>query len=130
MYDLEPLETYDPRVEARVCNLQYLKMLARNNKLVGVFASCSQMVLQDCSLLNWVDGYHQEALLKFMRLEGCRDCGRLTYCPSCLRADGIELGSPLYHCEECLGTKLVCSQCILKHHGCQPFYAIQVRILI
>ncbi|PBK63779.1 hypothetical protein ARMSODRAFT_893876, partial [Armillaria solidipes] len=70
-------------------------------------------------------GYRQEALLEFMRLEGRGDCGRLTYCPSCLRTDSVEPGSPLYRCEECLGTKLECGECILRHHGRQPFHAIQ-----
>ncbi|PBK63593.1 hypothetical protein ARMSODRAFT_979742 [Armillaria solidipes] len=111
MYEPDPLDTYDPQVEARMCDLQHSKMLAWINK-------------SDWPLLHWMDGYCQEALLEMMRLEGQGDCATLTRCPSCSKPVGVA-GAALYHCKECLGTKMECDGCILRQHAQLPFHIIQ-----
>ncbi|PBK59706.1 hypothetical protein ARMSODRAFT_991083 [Armillaria solidipes] len=86
----------------------------------------------DRPLCYWVEGvdgqgFRQETLLEFMRLEGRGDFADNTRCSSC--RDGsyydVAAGEALFRCEECLGTVLECQSCVVTKHQRLPFHIIQ-----
>ncbi|KAK0494232.1 hypothetical protein EDD18DRAFT_1107263 [Armillaria luteobubalina] len=102
VYQFDADNSYDAAQPERVCILKPPPP-PRYNK-------------SDWPLLYWMQGYHQEALEEFMRLEGCGDWAHLSeYC-------GRE---PVFRCEECLGMVLECQQCVVERHRQTPFHVIQ-----
>lgn len=75
---------------------------------------------QDHPLLTWLN--HRALFLREMlRLEGRVSMG------SCLECDGP---NPEYKCQDCFGSELHCSDCILSVHVHHPLHRLQVRLRI
>ena len=69
-------------------------------------------------------GHIKDYLWELIRLDGRGEHQAKQACSGC------SMGEPLYRCQDCMGSSLLCRSCIVESHTANPFHIIEVSVFL